>query len=264
MDQKVKEEFARIQQHYSDDTRQQSFNLLLLGESGSGKTFLMRTARKPVHIDCFDPGGTKGLRKEIERGEVIADTEFEGEDPSRPVMYGRWKNKFQKRVKMGYFNHIGTYCLDSATTWSDSIMYEVIRAGGGNPAEAPRFTKDYTPQKVEIRNRVREMLDLPCDFVLTGHLKIIEDQVTNQPVYRFLTTGQGMVVIPLLFDELWVMDPRKMGSGVDYRILTRSTGAHIARSRLAANDLLDTYEKPDLKEILKKCGLPTEDKSLIK
>lgn len=263
MDDKVKEEFARLQEAYANDTRQQSFNLLLLGESGTGKTFIARTARKPVHIDSFDPGGTKGLRKQIAAGEVIVDTRYEGEDPMAPSVYGEWKKNFLARVRMGYFNHIGTYMLDSSTTWSEAIMNQILKEAK-IPGEAPRFTKDYTPQKIEIRNRVRQMLDLPCDFILTGHLKIIEDQVTGQPTYRFLTTGQGAVIIPLLFDELWVMDPRKSPEGVAYRVLTKSTGTHVARSRLASDGLLAQYEDPDLKAMLKKVGLPANDKPLLK
>lgn len=263
MDDKVAAEFARIQGAYEEDARQQTFNLLLLGESGAGKTFLARTARKPVHIDSFDPGGTKGLRRNIAKGEVIADTQYEGEDPMRPSMYAAWKRNFQNRQRMGYFNHIGTYILDSSTTWSEAIMNQILKEAK-IPGEAPRFTKDYTPQKIEIRNRVREMLDLPCDFILTGHLKVIEDQVTGQPTYRYLTTGQGAVIIPLLFDELWVMDPKRIADGVAYRVLTRSTGTHIARSRLAEDGRLASYEDPDIKGILKKVGMPIDDKPLLK
>jgi hypothetical protein len=37
----------------------------------------------------------------------------------------------------------------------------------------------------------------------------------------------------------------------------------MARSRMAAKGLLTTYEKPDLKNMLKKCGFSTEDKPLF-
>lgn len=263
MDDKVKEEFAKIQKSYAEDLRQNSFNLLLLGESGSGKTHLARTARKPVHIDCFDPGGTKGLRDYIAKGEIVVDTRFEGEDPLKPRMFGEWKRSFKQRLGMGYFNHLGTYMLDSSTTWAEAIMNSIL-SDAGVAGQAPRFTKDYTPQKILIRNFVRQMLDLPCDFILTGHLQLKEDQVSGNMVYRYMTTGQGAVIIPLLFDEMWVMDPKKSPDGVAYRILTKSTGVHVARSRLAADGKLDVYEEPDLKKMLKKVGLPTKDKPLIK
>ena len=55
-------EFAKLKSMYQEDVQSKTVNILLLGESGSGKTFLMRTAPGPVHIDSFDPGGSTSLR----------------------------------------------------------------------------------------------------------------------------------------------------------------------------------------------------------
>lgn len=258
----AKEEFARLQQQYKDDPRQNSFNLLLLGESGTGKTFFLRTAKKPVHIDSFDPGGSKNLRKWIESGDVVVDAQYEGEDPRSPYAFEKWKKEFEYRLKNKYFDHIGTYVLDSATTWSEAIMNTILKKAG-IAGEAPRFTKDYVPQKIEIRNQLRKCLDLPCNFVLTGHLEIKED-VDNEgrPMmkFRFMTTGKGMTTIPLLFDEVYVLSTRRTSSGPKYEMVTQNDGIHPARSRLAQDGLLKSVEDPDLKELLKKAGYPTEDK----
>jgi len=259
----IKKEIEALQKMYSDDPRQKTFNALILGESGSGKSFLLRTCRKPVHIDSFDPGGTKGLQEYINKGEIIVDSRYEGENPMKPEMFELWMKEMEKREKMGYFNHIGTYCLDSATTWSESIMNWVLKKAHLS-GTAPRFTHDYVPQKVQIRNWLRELLDLPCDFILTGHLEGDKDEVSGRMTYRFMTTGKGVTTIPLLFDEIYVLDPKDSSKGVDYRILTQSTGTYVARSRLAKEGLLDKYEKCDIKEILKKAKLPHEDKPLFK
>ena len=56
----ARKQAAELAEKYKNDRKQRSFNLLLLGEMGSGKTFLIRTARKPVHIDSFDPVGVRG------------------------------------------------------------------------------------------------------------------------------------------------------------------------------------------------------------
>ena len=73
-------ELKRVQDFYKGDKLQKRFSALVTGETNAGKTFLLRTARRPVHIDSFDPGGTKGLRDLIASGDVVADTRYEDDD----------------------------------------------------------------------------------------------------------------------------------------------------------------------------------------
>lgn len=256
---KIKVEAERLRKMYTEDVRQKTFNALVLGKHGSGKTFMLRTARKPVHIDSFDPGGAKGLRDLIESGDVIVDTRYEAEKPRKPFAFDLWCKEMAAREQMGYFNSIGTYCIDSATTWSDAIMNSILKKAG-LAGEPPRWAHDFVPQKVIIENWLHELLALPCDFFLTGHLEGQKDEVSGQMFYQFMTTGKGAIKIPLLFDEIYVMDPKKTSSGVEYRLLTQATGTYTARSRLAANGLLETYEQPDIKNMLRKVKLTYEDK----
>ena len=247
---------------YSRDPRQNSFNALVLGKKGSGKSFLLRTCRKPVHIDSFDPGGTKGLKDEISKGQIIVDTRYESEDPRDPKMFEEWRRQMEKRVKMNYFDYLGTYALDSSTTWGESVMNWILKKAH-IAGEAPRWAHDYVPQKVHIRNWVREMLDLPCDFIMTGHLEGEKDEVSGRMTYEYMTTGKGVILIPLLFDELYIMDPKESSKGTNYRILTKATGSYTACSRLAREGLLEQYEEANIKSILKKVGLSTQDKPLF-
>ena len=258
----ARNEAKRLRDLYNEDPKQKSFNLLDLGELGTGKTFLLRTARFPAHVDSFDPGGTKCLRDEINAGKIIADTSYESEDRLDPSMYQKWKTDFMARRKSGYFGHLGTYMLDSSTMWSEAIMNRILQKAGlaGKP---PRFTHDYTPQKIEIQNMLRWCLDLPCDFILTGHLEQFVDAGDQSVRYRYMTTGKGTIIIPILFDEIYVMAPKETSGGVNYRMLTQNTGTYTARSRLAKGGKLETYEKPDIKAILAKAGMNNEDKPLL-
>jgi len=271
----IKNEAAKLQQMYVDDPRQNSFNLLLLGESGSGKTTLCSTAKKPIHIDSFDPGGTKALMPFVKSGKIVIDSRWESEDPTKPMCakssgapgkewaFMEWKREFERRVKSGYFEHFGTYVLDSATTWSLAIMNWVLDKGG-IPGQAPRFTKDYGPQKIEIQNYVKKMLDLPCDFIMTGHLESDKDESTGKYKYKFMTTGKAEVIIPLQFDEIWTCVAEQKGmTNIEYKVLTAKNGMYPGSSKLAKLGDFKTWEEPDIKVLLKKAHKSVADKPLF-
>lgn len=271
----IKAEALKLQQQYIEDPKQNSFNLLLLGESGSGKTTLCSTARYPIHIDSFDPGGTKAMMDLVKLGKVVVDSRWESEDPTKAAIpktsgapgfeyaYPAWKKEFERRVRSGYFEHFGTYVLDSATTWSMAIMNWILDAAG-IVGQAPRFTKDYGPQKIEIQNMVKKMLDLPCDFILTGHLESDKDEISGRIRYKFMTTGKAEVIIPLQFDEIWTMIAEQKGlKDVEYRVLTAKNGAYPGATRIGKGKF-DTFETPDIHALLKKAGRSATDKPFFK
>lgn len=262
-----KSEIKRVKNYYNNDPLQQRFSALITGESGSGKTFLTRTCRMPVHIDSFDPGGTKCLLDLIEKGDVIADTSWEHEDPFNPERFGEWMTAVDTRLNVNYFDHFGTYVLDSASTWGDAVMnYQLDKAG--KAGEAPKWNRDYTPQKMLMINYIKKLMNLPCDFILTGHLKTIEEVMgqtkegsdIKRIKYRFFTTGQAMVTIPLQFDEIYVLTADESSQGLRRKMLIDAQGTYIARSRLKGNGLLNEVEEPDIKKLLKKIGVDWEDK----
>ena len=169
--------------------------------------------------------------------------------------------------KNGFFNNFGTYCLDSATTWAEAAMNKQLKKAG-IAGKAPRFTKDYTPQKVDMVNSIKKMMNIPCDFFLLGHLEQTKESLgfdaqgneRTRILYRFLTTGKASVTIPLQFDELYVAIGREKGRDFEYKLLIKAQGQYIARSRLQADGVLAKEEPPDIKALLKKIGLDWQDK----
>ena len=261
-------ELKRVQDYYKGDSLQKRFSALICGETNAGKTYLLRTARLPVHIDSFDPGGTKGLRDMIASGDIVVDTRYEDDDPFNPKAYANWKKATDIRFQIGYYKQFGTYCLDSATTFGIAIMNYVL-AAKGRAGEAPQMRIDYQPQKTEMTNYFRKLMNLPCDFILTGHLREIRKVLSvdtktgvarEEIKFRFYTTGQAVVTIPLLFDEIYVITGKNDREGVKREMLIDSLGEYIARSRLKSKGLLNAIEPPDLKALLKKAGFDPQDK----
>lgn len=262
-------ELARVRAYYSGDTLQKRFSALICGETNAGKTYLLRTARRPVHVDSFDPGGTKCLRDLIESGDVVVDTRYENDDPFNPKAFADWKKATEVRFQIGYFKQFGTYCLDSATTFGMAVMNYGL-ANKDRAGEAPQMRVDYQPQKTEMTNYFRKLMNIGCDFILTGHLREVrkvlsvdtKTGITKDEIkYRFYTTGQAVVTIPLLFDEIYVITGKQGREGVQREMLIDSVGEYIARSRLRTLGVdLKAIEAPDLKAILRKAGFAAEDK----
>jgi hypothetical protein len=261
-------ELQKVRDYYKGDPLQKRFSALITGETNAGKTYILRTARKPIHIDSFDPGGTKCLRDLIQSGDVIADTRWENDDPYSPKAFAEWMKATDLRFHLGYFKQFGTYVIDSATTFGEAIMNYQLNSHG-SAGDAPSRNRDYMPQKVHMTNYIKKLMTLPCDFILTGHLRenrkvifldpktgISNDEVT----FRFYTTGQAVVTIPLLFDEIYVIVGKEGRDGPKREMLIDSLGTYVARSRLKAKGLLNPVEEPDIKALLKKAGFSTEDK----
>jgi len=262
-------ELKRVTDYYDQDPLQKRFSAIISGESNSGKTFLLRTARFPIHIDSFDPGGSKCLTPWIKKGDIVVDTSWENENPFTPTAFAEWMKTTNIRLESGYFDMFGTYSLDSLTTFGDAVMnYQLNmknRAG-----ETPQRNHDYMPQKVFIQNYIRKLMNLTCDFILTGHLNTIEDIISIEPKtgitrknvkYRLNTTGRAVVTLPLLFDELYVITGKGEGrDGPKREMLIDSLGTYIARSRLKSDGRLSAIEEPNIKNLLKKAGLNWKDK----
>ncbi len=268
----AKEELKRVRAYYEGDHLQKRFSALITGETNAGKTFILRTARKPIHVDSFDPGGTKCLTDWIRKGDIVVDSSYEDDDPFEPKAFAKWMRDIDRRMHVKYFHQFATYCLDSATTFGMAVMAHQL-GSAGKAGEVPRHRHDYNPQKVQMINYFRKLMNLPCDFILTGHLRetrrlINLDTSTGvakeEVKHRFYTTGQAVVTIPLLFDEIYVIKEEGRGGINPKRImLIDSLGEYIARSRLKGNGKLDATEPPDIKALLKKTGFDATDKPLL-
>ena len=271
MNAKILNEINEIKSFYAGDKKQKRFSALVTGTSGSGKTFLLRTCRLPIHIDSFDPGGSKNLRDMIDAGDVVVDTRWEREDPFNPTAFAEWKKVTERRLLTGYFNAFGTYCLDSMTTWGQAVMNDVLRANQ-RAGQTPSRNHDYMPQKTAMVNYIRRLLNTDCDVIMTGHLKdegrlIAMDTKTGIETrtveYRLMIVGDAQITVPLLFDEMYVLQTKQAGGKLERSLLLEAQDKFHARSRLRSDNKLNSVEPADIKAILRKVGLSADDKDKL-
>uniref|UniRef100_A0A6M3L9P5 Putative ATPase domain containing protein n=1 Tax=viral metagenome TaxID=1070528 RepID=A0A6M3L9P5_9ZZZZ len=268
----IEAEAEKLQKMYYDDPRVNGYNAIIYGDLGTGKTYSLRTCRKPVLIHSFDPGGTFVLRDLIDSGDVIADTRFEVEDPDMPTSFKEWDEVYHDLKRKNFFDYVGTYVIDSSTTWAQCAMYQVLRMQGragtvrkgagkaGTGFHGVPHENDWLPQMAMLEKAMRDFVSLPCDCILTGHDDSDKDGVSGKMFVHLMITGKLQKRIPLLFSEIYHTDTEETSQGLIYRFLTRRTGLYQARTRLGKGGELDLYEEQDFKNILRKVGLPTEDK----
>lgn len=275
--QKIKDEFLKIRNRYKEQSRKRGFNALIYGDFGTGKTYMLHTAPKPVFVHSFDPGGSVTLRKWIDKGEVIVDSSFESDETDNPKepqnAYVRWEKEFNRLREMNFFDNVGTYCIDSLTTMGESLMRGIMeratskKSGKRSPyhKEIPTFIpeiQDYNVQQLTMRDYLNVCCGLPCNFICTGHIDKKQDQVTGGFISTVMVSGKAAQKIPLLFDEVYIADYKSLSSGPEYFLRMSPEGMYKARSRLAATYDLDRKEKPDISYILNKCNYESPDKNL--
>ncbi len=225
-----------------------SFNMLVLGELGVGKSHLLTTARKPVIVHAFDPGSARlrVYKKYIESGELMII------DYSDADGFIRWEEDFEKMVNDGILDQIGTYSIDSYTTWFRSMKTAQVKAKGR--AEGIPYQSDYLVLSMNVVNVITLIAAAKCDFILTGHLDLDKEEVTGRLVARIKSIPSLKVDIPTLFDEVYVLHAENTSNGVERRLITQPTTRYQARTRIGSG-IFEVYEEPDISKLLKKAGL---------
>ena len=259
----IKKEVEALQKMYTESGSSQYFHAIIYGGFGTGKTTLLRTCRLPVFVDSFDPGGSKVVLDEIQAGKIVVDNRWENEEPKNPTVFEAWDKAYHQRKREGFFNHFGTYCIDSITTFGDAAMNVTLKKAGRAGGYA--FQQDYNPTMSMIATAIRDILTLPCDVILLCHEDTDKDESTGRMFVGPAFIGKSARgKTPVYFDELYCAQTKETQGGTNYSLLTRNTGLYKARTRLGRNGKFDMYEEQNIKKLLAKAGFPTEDKPLFK
>lgn len=240
----------------------ENIRILIYGQSGTGKTYSLRTARKPLFIDSFDPGGSVVLADLIAKGEAIVRTQFENEDPKNPTAFAAWDSSLDKIEQSGVMEKFGTYVLDSATTWGQACLNTILaKAGraGGTPQQ-----NDWYPQMVLMEAGIRRIFKFPCDVIFICHSDIQKDEVIGKIVRSPMLTGKSKTRIPLLFSEVYYADAKLSSKGTEYIWQLQADNTNQAKSRLcglAKKNL--NFVNQNYKQLMAELNHKFEDKALL-
>lgn len=269
----VPEEIARLVEQQRSYSTGKTVSILIRGDKGIGKTeVIAKTARPPILIHSFDPRGTIHLEKEIREGRVIVDRTFEAEDARSPQAYVKWERIFDQYMQRDIFSRFGTYFLDSLTFWLTAAQNHVATltsAVKGTPlaADGQLEIKGWGVLTHMLQYMVQLCNSLPCDFVLSAHSRLYQDQSSGMMLEGIAVPPSLQIPIPSLFSEYYYMVVDSNGKpnslGIKPRkFLVYNTGRSIAGTRIGRGKF-SMYMDADISKLLKTAGWEWEDKPLI-
>jgi len=254
---KVNEAFDRIYSEYKNKASGEFYSCLVIGVAGAGKTSFVATAPKPILIDSFDPRGTFVLREQIEKKEVYV-RQYWDENSKKPSQYAKWESQWEKDIASGFLENFATYSIDSATTFLNAMTNEVARRFG-RTNNLPAI-QDYMLMYNLMRDMVKITSTRRVNFILTGHSVFVQDELSGEITVELDTYKKLKSQIPLLFTEKYVIIVKQTGGKARRVLLTAPQGRYMASTQLGSGGKFNTEEEPDLRNLLKKAGLPYEDK----
>lgn len=215
-----------------DVTANEPRKILLLGDTGAGKTtqFLTLPGRKYMHI--FDPNAMLTLRGfDLDYDEYLPTTipaavaSLSKEKPgdkrgvTTSAVYQKFESEFDERLKSGFFDQYDWIGFDSVTTLLDLIMDRLLTING-------RFGQwphedDWGPQMISFTNICRTVTAMGKNSFFTGHMQDKQNRKTGASRRVPLMTGSLIQRIPLLFSDILGCETDTDNEGrVVYRLCT--------------------------------------------
>lgn len=205
--------------------------ILLVGDTGAGKTtqFLTLPGKKYMYI--FDPNALNSLKghdldydeflptpipaaiQSLKKG-VAGDKRVNSSS-----VYKDFEDQFDERLANGFFDKYDWIGFDSATTLLELMMDRVLTING-------RFGQwphedDWGPQMMAFTNLVRTLTAMGKNCFVTGHMQDKQNRKTGVSRRVPMMTGSLIQKIPLLFSDILGCDTDKDEKGrIVYQLVT--------------------------------------------
>ncbi len=266
-----KEDFLRfIEGEFKTDSHNESNNIMIIGFSKAGKTYTLKTCRKPILHISFDSNNLDSVRGWMQENEgaILPYTGCEQDDLHNPIAWKNYINIKGKLLQSGILENIGTLFIDSSTLMGNSMLWQILKKQRRN-VDFDQGKKDKIRQSdwgillTTMRDEMINLVATPCDVVLTCHLGVDRDEDGDVIGYFPLLSGQSKHMVPAVFSENYIIRVRKTSQGTERYFMIQPTNKYTCGSRFAQDDILEDEEPADIKAILKKAGRRHEDLPLL-
>ena len=267
----LKKNFADVRKLYTDTAHSNSVSILLQGKPGVGKTSTLLTSRRPILAYAFDPSyeALSDVRTGIEEGWLFVVL-LNNENSNAPTEYKKFKEIATSHLNSGFLNSFGTIGIDVLTGGSGGLVEALANEIRKNPKsfgvyetkERPQgalFPADYQPLYDSVRSWIRRLQSTDAVLVCTAHTSVDKDDLTGRIVTDVDTFKGLRTMIPALFTERYHLTKETKGQTLEYKLFTNTQNSLDASTKIGKGKFA-IEETPNIRELLKKAGLPAVDK----
>lgn len=190
-----------------------NLKILVFGNSGSGKTCLAAGFPTPMlYLDFdgkVDSARAHWLSRDPVRLNEIDVRQLHANAQANPIIQLERiiNEELIPQEKAGAMK-FKTLVLDSLTTFSAQVLKYIVES---NPSINRVVTKqgkqpgmqDYGILKREFAKLIPNLLALPCNVVMLGHIATDKDEITGELVRGPLMDGSFARELPIYFKEVW-------------------------------------------------------------
>jgi hypothetical protein len=198
--------------------------ILVVGDFGSGKSSFFSTFPSPGYV--FD------LDQHIEgyQGKDFNYSQY----PFTPAGWVAFEKEFkvvEKDVKKGKYQ---TVILDSTTALIDLAMERALQLDPKREHNGPIWNVHYQIVKNLVAPKLRRFLTLPCNVLISAHLKVTTDSKTGAIIkIDPLLTGDLSEKIPGYFKEVYYSKANTVQGKTKFTLQTVTKGFFKARSLIS-------------------------------
>lgn len=220
--------------------------VLLIGDSGTGKTHILGTFPKPIFIADFD-GGLETLVGE----EGIVYERYEGVQG-----WKEFRKELDKWCLQGPQYGCTTFAVDSLTLMADAVFEFVLNKAGRAQAQIADWGEAITTVRKVLSDLAVRM---QCHTAMTAHVQVEKDETLGSLVWQPLIYGKELPgKVPAYFSEVYYTNVTTKTEGgkqvVQYRMQVVPDGRFkFVKSRMNKDaKVFEQFEEPDFSKLINK------------
>lgn len=207
----------------------ENVKVLVYGEAGAGKTVFACGFPGPVYVADFDGkvSSAASYYRGIGQGARLEEIDYDDytKQGETDIAFNRWSRKLyelEQEAQQGTLRY-RTVVIDSLTFYADRAMEKVMADNPAirGPVKGIPGLQHYGVFNPHFKAQLARALNLPCNIVVTSHIKMDKDELSGQIVRGPMLTGKLQAFIPILFPEVYRAYAERKGEDTKFLLQTK-------------------------------------------